>query len=126
MDADLKQKWVDALRSGEYIQGQGWLRLSGPSTDQFCCLGVLLNVIDPQGWECRKESPMRPGGRAFTHARNSGLSGMLDMDLADDLGLGEGTENDDFGTQRADETLINMNDSGKPFTQIADWIEESL
>lgn len=37
MDAEMKAKWVAALRSGEYKQVRMVLR----SEDGFCCLGVL-------------------------------------------------------------------------------------
>lgn len=37
------RKWIAALRSGEYKQGRGWLR---PEKDEFCCLGVLLDLGD--------------------------------------------------------------------------------
>lgn len=40
MDAELKAKWVEALRSGEYEQCRGRL------TDGkgFCCFGVLVKL----------------------------------------------------------------------------------
>src|SRR3954466_11512237 len=40
MDANLKTKWVEALRSGEYNQCRGNLK----SPDGFCCLGVLAQI----------------------------------------------------------------------------------
>ena len=40
MDPAIKKKWVAALRSGEYEQGQGYLQKDG----KFCCLGVLCHV----------------------------------------------------------------------------------
>ncbi|MDO9068607.1 MAG: hypothetical protein Q7W05_09135 [Deltaproteobacteria bacterium] len=39
MDAELKKKWVAALRSGEYRQGKHMLLDS--NTNSYCCLGVL-------------------------------------------------------------------------------------
>ncbi len=39
MDANLKAKWVAALRSGEYQQGDTYLANNAAGT--FCCLGVL-------------------------------------------------------------------------------------
>lgn len=42
MDAQLKQEWLDALRSGEYKRGQGGFASSG----RFCPLGVLCLVGD--------------------------------------------------------------------------------
>jgi len=41
MDKDIKEKWVKALRSGEYTQGNMYLRTE---CGQHCCLGVLLEV----------------------------------------------------------------------------------
>jgi hypothetical protein len=40
MDADLKAKWVEALRSGKYQQQRGEL---GSGT-KLCCLGVFSTV----------------------------------------------------------------------------------
>lgn len=41
MNEEIKQKWVAALRSGEYEQGTEFLNRD----DTFCCLGVLCDVI---------------------------------------------------------------------------------
>lgn len=40
MNQEIKQKWVEALRSGMYTQGKGQLR----EGDAFCCLGVLCDI----------------------------------------------------------------------------------
>lgn len=40
MDANLKEKWVAALRSGDYEQCQSRFEFNGG----FCCLGVLCKV----------------------------------------------------------------------------------
>lgn len=41
MNAIIKQKWVNALRSGKYKQGFGQLRTKN---NCFCVLGVLCNI----------------------------------------------------------------------------------
>lgn len=41
MDKEIKARWVEALRSGNYEQGRYNLR----RRDQFCCLGVLCDVV---------------------------------------------------------------------------------
>lgn len=50
MKPDVKQAWLTALRSGDYQQGQGYLRQG----DQYCCLGVLCDLygkaVGPE-WE---------------------------------------------------------------------------
>lgn len=40
MKQDILNQWLAALRSGEYKQGQGKLRVS----EGFCCLGVLCDL----------------------------------------------------------------------------------
>ncbi len=40
MNADIKAKWLEALRSGEYQQGRRQLRKG----DTYCCLGVLCDL----------------------------------------------------------------------------------
>jgi hypothetical protein len=40
MKQEIKQKWVKALRSGKYKQGEGRLK----QKDTFCCLGVLCDL----------------------------------------------------------------------------------
>lgn len=40
MDAELKAKWVKALRSGEFKQARGFLQKDGG----YCCLGVLCLI----------------------------------------------------------------------------------
>lgn len=39
--------WIEALRSGNYKQGTGKLR---DKNNCYCCLGVLADTIDPEGW----------------------------------------------------------------------------
>lgn len=44
LDAELKAKWVAALRSGQYQQARG----SIGSGDRLCCLGVLAVCVNGQ------------------------------------------------------------------------------
>lgn len=44
MDAKVKSKWVEALRSGKYQQGRGALALD---EDHLCCIGVGFCVVRP-------------------------------------------------------------------------------
>lgn len=54
MKAEIKTKWVTALRSGEYKQNRNNLR----TDDKFCCLGVLCDIFikenkipEDEGWK---------------------------------------------------------------------------
>jgi hypothetical protein len=44
MPQALKEQWLNALRSGNYIQGTAWL--FNPKDTSYCCLGVLEHAID--------------------------------------------------------------------------------
>ena len=51
MDKGIKEKWVRSLRSGEYLQGRGFLH----HNDRYCVLGVLcdLHLKERHGaWTC--------------------------------------------------------------------------
>ena len=45
MRKDIKDEWVRRLRSGDYEQGQGYLRFG----DKYCCLGVLCDMAVEAG-----------------------------------------------------------------------------
>lgn len=44
MDAEIKEKWVEKLRSGEYQQCQN--TLYKPASNTYCCLGVLCDILN--------------------------------------------------------------------------------
>ena len=41
MDQDMKIKWLDSLRSGDYQQGREHLYRDG----KYCCIGVLISCV---------------------------------------------------------------------------------
>lgn len=50
MDKRVKALWLEALTSGEYEQGKGYLRIQGEEgKDSFCCLGVLCDLAEKEG-----------------------------------------------------------------------------
>lgn len=97
MDAGLKAKWVEALRSDKYKQGTGYLEREG----RHCCLGVLCEIQDSE-W------------RRFWDDGESLYTERLPP------ALGASLESTDF------EELAQMNDSGKSFAEIAEHIEANL
>lgn len=49
MKPEIKERWLKALRSGEYEQGESALKTND---DKFCCLGVLCDLyIKEKGLE---------------------------------------------------------------------------
>ncbi len=104
--AELRTKWLAALRSGEYAQGRGRLK---NNSDEFCCLGVACDVSGLGKWVCS------PRGMPAYLIEGDSVRGLgLPSALRYKLGL----------TNDQEDELINYNDSDKmTFTQIADRIE---
>jgi hypothetical protein len=115
MDTEFKAKWVAALRSGKYQQGAGFLCSGNEGHNAFCCLGVALD-LQGASWAARPISflPSQP----------------LDCTINGDLYKSNGKAGDilpAFAGLRNSEIdcLMSMNDSGKTFSEIADFIEPS-
>lgn len=112
MDKAIKEKWLEALRSGKYEQCTGQLveeKIKWPDegpTGQFCycCLGVLGEITQKDFIKNVDELSLDNGG------------GLLCYDIAEPMGLKGDIQS----------KLAEMNDDGKSFDQIADWIEENL
>lgn len=104
----IKAAWVAALRSGKYAQAQGRLREWGKPA--YCCLGVLCDIGDRKAWKLDKTRWL------YEAPDGSQESGSLPVLLNRIIGL----------SIDAETYLIEMNDEGKSFCEIADWIEENL
>lgn len=110
MDQGIKSRWIAALRSGDYQQTQNTIR----HDDGYCCLGVLCDVVDQDGW-VKDRQPDAPG--YYHHTCSSAEYGGLTDQARGDLGL--------TGAQQR--KLIEMNDNDRStFTEIADHIEQTL
>lgn len=124
MNPEVKQKWVAALRSGKYEQGQGHLINNTKDEDdddknpRFCCLGVLCDIYGKEHglkWEPIKGfNEFRIGGL------NSHINGYIPMEVSEWSGL------DPMGELPDGKHLASLNDSGTKFDKIADIIEEQL
>lgn len=73
MDKRLKAKWVEALVSGKYQQGNGLLR--DASTGGYCCLGVLCEVAGARPYQIE----------ATTFPWHAGFKGLVHQDIAYEL-----------------------------------------
>jgi len=97
MDAKLKADWVAALRSGDYQQGRDCLLSDGA----FCCLGVLCDVI--------------------------GLVVIEDYDTVQGASTNCGYDFlDRYISEDRRGVLIDKNDEGVSFSEIADYIEANI
>lgn len=138
MNPEIKAKWVQALRSGEYKQGVGRLRSLG---DEFCCLGVLTDLAVKEGVEGVEWDDDMDGiavlevckgwsGDTFPCTVTANLPFVV-MEWADlsspdpevYVPASAAAESDGLEGIRA---LSVLNDAGGSFATIADVIEESL
>lgn len=101
MNAEIKAKWIAALRSGQYTQAHYSLR----NYTSHCCLGVLLDVAAPDLWA-------HAGGPFHQWSDDEG--GLIEPEQVR-LSLAD---------QKA---LARLNDcERRSFAEIADFIEKSL
>jgi hypothetical protein len=139
----VKKKWVAALRSGDYRQGQGTLAARDRWSfrgkgDKFCCLGVLCDIAPDRlgSWEAG------PQGKAELDEWYGNINvefvpagSECGRDDSPPSSVREWAGLDD----KAETILMSMNDGGslyegdqrldfkrKSFRKIADWIEENL
>lgn len=111
----MKDKWVAALRSGEYKQGRNILKNDINGT--YCCLGVLQHVLD--GDVERTHCPIdHPADRSSLPL---GLpSGRWTLDKGIEL-------HSDWVPRGTSYPLYSLNDRGEhTFAEIADIIEKGV
>lgn len=103
-EAIQKQRaWVKELRETSKGQTRGRLR----ANDNFCCLGIYCNMVNPLGWK-QHPSELVSDGHYYVFGDN-GVN--LPVNLSRELGL--------MGQQ----VLMDMNDTGFSFKEIADALE---
>ena len=111
MNPELKKRWVDALRSGEYQQGTSVLR---DKNDRRCCLGVLCEFVPVE---------VTQSNSAFYEYTFEVPEDYILNDYKDRSGGVPSflVHSDDAAI------LVRMNDDqGKSFSEIADYIEANL
>jgi hypothetical protein len=99
---EIMQKWIAALRSGEYQQGVELLAYKHDGGTSYCCLGVLCDVINYPKKEWFENTAELP--RLVTEKVGIQECGQFDEDNKQCLAL--------------------MNDQGMSFAEIADWLEK--
>jgi hypothetical protein len=109
MKKELKERWITALRSGDYGQSQGCLQ------DKYgwCCLGVLCNIVDGTKW-------IEPAENVMEHEYDFGNEVVLE-----DMPPREWLENHGLPHGLAKE-LAGLNDDGVQFVEIAEYIKENV
>ena len=98
------RRWVKALRSGQYEQGQSFMR----KDNKYCCLGVAMDLAIANGVVCEPDW----GKTSLTpHAVNEWF-GVNNQDGLNAVLASLPTS-----------SPSNLNDSNVPFARIADKLE---
>lgn len=100
----MKEEWLQALRSGKYAQVEGTLKgITEDGEAGYCCLGVFCSVVlgeEPEVREVDPETGILDEGPHSTYTYFNEL-----LEGVDELGM-------------------KMNDEGFNFESIADMIEK--
>ncbi|BAU40152.1 hypothetical protein [Ralstonia phage RSP15] len=132
MNPRIKAKWLAALRSGEYKQGQEQLR---DDQNNFCCLGVLCNIHaqeNPDFAARQKKTTAYDGEQGLLPKVVSKWAKLDDDNPGFNMPFSvRGTRNASYGdrlTFKKGESvdIAYLNDGGLNFRQIADVIEAVL
>lgn len=118
MDPEDKARWIDALRSGKFRQGEGNLRRKQSNNGvRHCCLGVYAEVC---GVEFTPILPPITTGTVI-------YSFQFPEYREDYTTLPEGWARPRGISDEVQNHLMKMNDEdGCSFTEIADWVDANL
>ena len=111
MNEQVKEKWLNALRSGDYQQTKFNLRRK----DRFCCLGVLCDLYGKEHnleWELVDVGVYRFQNR--------------DLYLSSSVIEWSGLVSENPIVCNGETSLGYLNDNGSTFNEIADLIQEHL
>lgn len=126
MNSQVKEKWIAALRSGEYEQDDGKLR----TYNGFCCLGVLCDLYSKEKnaeWEFRgyNETDYRPQDYWYFDEESEFLPKSVMEWAGLETNCPEVNANTDADEGNHD-LIANLNDAGYSFSSLSDIIEEQL
>lgn len=110
MNKEILARWVEALRSGRYRQGKFGLR---DLEDRFDPIGVLCDLAVSDGVKIEVKKYDKPEAQHFFGYTYDGIATRLPTPVEKWSGLGYWSAN----------RIINLNDKGKDFKQIADYLE---
>lgn len=119
MNPDVRDKWVEALLSGEFVKGIGALRKPTETEAlEHCCLGVLTELYHRETgngkWILAGDESCYRFEVDGTYESSAGF-------LTDSVRIWAGLPN--CNPDVDGETLSNANDTGLSFEQIADLIK---
>ena len=133
MNEQIAKRWVDALRSGEYNQGEGFLcRIDANGRKYHCCLGVLCEILGAKGIKADLEQDPDDGNLIDENQTIIAYDGCVKLPpevISKSAEFINATGNPRiFGVNGDMDTLADLNDGifSRPltFNEIADIIEK--
>lgn len=130
MKPEIKKLWVEALRSGKYKQGRGYLHTNYGDDHAYCCLGVLAEIAITNGVSVSVDSRSLDGRESCWEYGD--CVEFLPETIAEWANLtttGEYTyviDEGDHAGAVVSTTLADENDQGASFDELADEIERWL
>lgn len=121
MDQEIKKEWVEALRSGEYVQGQRRLHEIVDEEHKYCCLGVLCEIAKKHKVNLPIRQYFSDKAHNVVFVEYDGYSALLPPEVSEWSGV-----NGVSGILPDASTLSGHNDAGSSFDEIADMIERQL
>jgi hypothetical protein len=130
MRKEVMKKWIKALRSGKFKQGQGTLKqYNSKRQARHCCLGVLCELYNEEMKKnhkktlpekiCDNDSSFQYGYTRF----NGSVDGLPER-VKDWSGI-KTSFGKFYGKDTLPAPLSDLNDDGRKFKTIADIIEKN-
>jgi len=121
MDHVIKQRWLEALRSGKYTQTVSSLR----NEHGFCCLGVLCDIYDSERWVKSDDGDTYGYVTKIDRHGSNFIKNVLPEEVYKHAGLFSDNPSVFIDGTRMKQ-LATINDGGASFEEIADIIETHL
>jgi hypothetical protein len=131
MNPEVKQKWIDALRSDKYEQGSEKLR----SVTGYCCLGVLCDLYSQEHntqWEFRGNDETNLQHQDYWYFGDQSeflpesVMNWAELKTPNPNVRGDGADNEDEDNWYYTDQLSDINDSGYTFNDLSNLIEAQL
>lgn len=126
MKRELFDRWIAALKSGEYEQGCMYLCKNHPTTEKkrYCCLGILLELDGVLSKE-----PEMNGTYYVIDEKNPTIHNCASIPTfkCQEYGMDALGHPLDISnvTSNVTESLSRLNDKGTPFKDIASFLEKN-
>lgn len=130
MNPKIKEEWIAALRSGEYIQGQSALKQKFIDEEtketkfKYCCLGVLCELAAKEDIVKAYDPSVSYPSMGFVDPVQPYTKETSYLPQAVQTWAGLYSRTASYGPPNVGRSLAQDNDTGKTFEEIANIIEK--